>query len=104
MTRVIDPIRAEYILDYCGGYVEVAQAMELFGMSKSFINKKFDETENLMKEKGIKNQNLRPRVVPLDILKEVLPLNESRIRKSAENRRRIQAQNKNAQLVEKESV
>lgn len=91
MTRIIDPIKAEHILDYCGGYVDVSQAMQLYGMSKCFINKKFKETEDLMKEKGLRNQNLRPKVVPLDILKEILPLNETRIRKSADNQRKLRA-------------
>ena len=60
MPRIVDPIKAEYILDYCGGYVDVQQAMQLYGLSKTFINKKFKETEQLMKEKGLKNQKLRP--------------------------------------------
>lgn len=103
MARIIDPIICEHILDFCGGYVDVKQAMQLYGMSKSFIIKKFKETEDLMTEKGLKNQNLRPKVVPIDILKEVLPLNEKRIRQSAENQRRLQ-QEKNAHPDQKKSV
>lgn len=95
MTRVIDPIECEKVLDYCGGYVDVKQAITLYGLSLKFIRKKFKEAELLMAERGIVCHQVKPKIIPLDILKELIPLNEKRIRQSAENQRKIKQQ-KNA--------